>query len=365
MTSPRYPLLALCCFACARPVPPPAPEAAAAPPTDGEVRLAEVSRPFIGVEPIALHENGPLLRAPAHVAFRDEAHAQLGAPFAGRVVRVHVQAGDTVGPNDPLVTLDCPDAAAARTALATATAAEKEARAALDREQRMLAQGVGIEREQLAAETRLSEAEAELARARSAAAFAGGGTGTTVVLRSPIAGKVIARKVTVGTTVQAGGEAIIEVGDPRALWVVADVFERDLPFVREGAKVQIELPSRAEPFEGTVASVGSTVTAGLRTVPVRIAFDATVADVRPGTYGRVRIASSELGLSLPTEAVLIRDGKETVVYVEASGARFLRRAVQVGQPVEGRVQVISGLTPGEKVVVKGALLLDGSADQLL
>lgn len=355
-------LLAACARAPAAP-----PDAVPVPPAkDGEVKLDAKAQPFIGVVPVTAGTNGPVLRAPAHVTFRDEAHAPLASPFAGRVVKVHVQTGDKVAVNDPLVTLDCPDAAAARTALLTASAAVKEARAALDRENRMLAQGVGIAREQLAAETHLSEAEAELARAQSAATFAGTGTGTTVVLRAPIAGRVIARKATVGATVQAGAEPIVEVGDPAALWVIADVFERDLPLVKEGAKAALELPGRPEPIAGTVASVGTTVTAGLRTVPVRIALDAVPADVRPGTWGRARIASTEAGLSLPTEAVLIRDGKDTVVYVEASDPRtFTRRAVSVGQPVDGKVQVLSGLTEGEKVVVKGALLLDGSADQLL
>jgi cobalt-zinc-cadmium efflux system membrane fusion protein len=63
--------------------------------------------------------------------------------------------------------------------------------------------------------------------------------------------------------------------------------------------------------------------------------------------------------------VLIKDGKESVVYVEKDPLTFERRTVSVAQPVGGRVQITSGLAPGDKVVVKGALLLDGSAEQLL
>ncbi len=332
---------------------------------DGQVSIQAASRQFIGVEAVELKKNGPLLRAPARVAFKDTALSQLGAPFSGRVVRVHVQTGDSVNPSDPLVTLDCPDAASARTTLATATSALREARAVVDREKRMLEQGVGIEREKVTAETKLADAEAEFARAQTSSAFAGPGVGTVVIVRSPIAGKVIGRKATVGMTVQAGGDPIVEIGDPAALWVVADVFERDLPMVKEGSRAQIELPSLREPLEGKVISVGSVVTSGLRTVPVRIELSARADQIRPGMFGRVRIESADMGLSLPTEAVLIRDGRETTVYVETAPLSYVRRPVVVAQPVEGRVQVLSGLTPGEKVVVKGALLLDGSADQLL
>ena len=55
----------------------------------------------------------------------------------------------------------------------------------------------------------------------------------------------------------------------------------------------------------------------------------------------------------------------SVVYVQRDDLTFVRRRVVVAQPVDGRVQIVSGLTPGEKVVVRGALLLDGAADQLL
>jgi cobalt-zinc-cadmium efflux system membrane fusion protein len=70
-------------------------------------------------------------------------------------------------------------------------------------------------------------------------------------------------------------------------------------------------------------------------------------------------------VTLPTSAVLIKDGSNPVVYVQKDPLTYLRRPVVLAQPVEGRVQIVSGLSPGEKVVVRGALLLDGSADQLL
>ncbi len=331
---------------------------------EGRVSIGKSSRAFIDVQPVEQQSSGPVVRAPARVAFKDGSTSQLGAAFSGRVVKVHVQTGDAVAVGDALVTLDCPDAAAARTTLQTATAAWKEANVSFDREKRMLEQGVGIEREKLAAETRLSDAAAELARAQSAIAFAGPGSGTKVTLRAPIAGKVIALRATLGSTVQAGGEPVVELGDPAGLWVVAEVFERDVASVHEGARAMVELPSAREPLEGKVTSIGTMVATALRTVPVRIELK-TFAQVRPGMYGRARIESNEAGISVPTEAVLIRDGRETAVYVETSPLNYLRKAVVVAQPVEGRVQVLSGLAPGEKVVVKGALLLDGSADQLL
>jgi len=337
----------------------------AAPP-DGVVRITEPSRQFLSVEEAGGETGGATLRAPAHVEFRDGAVSQLGAPFDGRIVKVHVQTGETVRSGDPLVTLDCPDAASARAAVDTVTASLREARVALDRERRMLEQGIGIEREKLAAETRVAGLEAELHRAHAGAVFVGPGSGTTVTVRAPMAGIVITRKAAEGVAVQRGAEPLVEIGNPTALWVVADVFERDLPLVRQGAAARVELPSIGATLDGRVASIGTVVSTGLRTAPVRIAVPSSVAHLRPGMYGRadVSLAPASGGLTLPTEAVLVK-GKDTVVYVEKNPTTFERRPVVVGQPVNGRVSVISGVSPGDRIVVRGALLLDGSADQLL
>jgi cobalt-zinc-cadmium efflux system membrane fusion protein len=331
---------------------------------DGVIRVPETSLPFIEVEQVAARDNAAVLRAPARVAFRDGAVSKLGAPLAGRVERVHVQTGDRVQSGDALVTLDCPDAASARAALSTARAARREARAALERQNRMLAQGVGTEREQLEAERRLAEAEAEFARAEAAVRFVGNSRGTTVVLRSPITGTVVSRDATVGAAVEPGGEPLVEVGDPSDLWMVADVFDRDLHLVGEGMRAQVELPSIDEPLVGHVVSLGAVVEGSARTAPVRITLEQKHELLRPGMFGRARIESPEQALALPTAAVLIK-GVDTIVYVQTDAGTFTRRPVVVGHPVEGKVMVRSGISSGERVVVEGALLLDGAAEQLL
>lgn len=333
---------------------------------DGVVRIPEASRQFVVVEPAGASSAGGSLRAPARVEFKDGAISQLGAPMEGRVVRVHVATGDQVKAGDPLLTLDCPEAANVRAAVDTVTATLREARAALDRERRMLDEGVGVERERLAAETKVAELEAERARALAAVAFVGAGSGTSVVVRAPMSGTVIGRKATDGMAVQPGSDPLLEIGNPSTLWIVADVFERDLPLVRQNASARIELPSVDRMLDGQVTSIGTVVASGLRTAPVRITVSSRDIPLRPGMFGRadIDIADTSGRLTLPIEAVLVK-GKETVVYVQRDANTFERRPVVVAQPVNGRVPIISGLASGDRVVVRGALLLDGSADQLL
>jgi cobalt-zinc-cadmium efflux system membrane fusion protein len=212
---------------------------------------------------------------------------------------------------------------------------------------------------------RLTEAEAEAERARATATFIGDGLGASLTLRSPISGVVLAVKATPGATVAPGGEGLVEVGDPESLWVVADVPERELSLVAEGSHGTFESASLPGTVTGRVISVGAALSNGLRTAPVRIALDARPAGMRPGMFGWVLLDGAGGGPTLPVDAVLIKDGRTSVVYVAKDDRTFERREVVVGRAIGGRVPVVSGLAPGERVVVRGALLLDGSAEQLL
>jgi cobalt-zinc-cadmium efflux system membrane fusion protein len=358
-------LVAGCGTQAAQPVSPQAPPAA--PVDDGIVHLKETSLPYISIEPVGAAKSSSTISAAAHVDFRDGALSQIGAPMDGRVVAVHVAVGSRVKAGDPLVTLDCPDATEFRAQVETTRANLREARAALDRQERMLQQGVGVERDKIAAETRLQETQAELERVEADAAFIGMGAGTAVVLRAPMNGTVITRKVNVGLAVQKGTDPIIEIGDPAAVWIIADVFERDLQLVHEGAHATVALPSIDSPLDGHVTTVGTVVATGLRTAPVRIALDASNVQLHPGMYGRADLQAFNGDLTVPTEAVLIKDGKESIVYVQRDATTFERRRVTVAQHLGdgSRIQITSGLAPGDKVVTKGALLLDESAEQLL
>jgi len=369
----RVPAIVLAClmsqmlYACSRPAAalPPA-RTFTIPPDDGVIHIREASKPFIETETVTGTRTDVAIDAPARVEFRDGAVSELGAPLDGRVVKVNAQIGDRVRENDPLVTLDCPDAAEMRASVESATASLREANSALDRQTRMMQQGVGTERDRLAAETKVAEVKAELSRVEADVAFVGMGSGASVVLRSPIAGMVISRKATVGMAVQKGSDPIVEIGNPSAVWIVADAFERDLPLVHEAARVRVQLSSLNKALDGRVTSIGSVVATGLRTAPVRISVDTGGISLRPGMYGRVQIEGAAKDLTVPTDAILIRDGKESVVYVQKDPLTYVRRTIVVGAHGDnGRVQIVSGISPGDKVVVRGALLLDGSADQLL
>ncbi len=350
---------------------------AAAPPTenapaissrqkDGTVRLEPGSRSYVTTTRVVPGAETPVIRAPARLAFRDGAVSQINAPVTGRVTAVHVKTGDRVTVGTPLVTVSSPEAAAARAAAAGAKAEHDVAVAELARQDRMAVGGVGVESERATVAARVRQTEVELARAQTTAALLGGGGGSVVVLNSPIEGTVISRHANVGTIAQPGGEPLIELGNPSSLWVIADVFERDIVQIHEGSAVAVELSTRGAPALGKVVSVGQVLSGSMRTAPVYITLDDEVPGVRAGMFARAVISLPAAdSIVLPAEAVLIEDGKTTLVYVKKSEGVFVARPVQVGPSLGGKLQILAGLVAGDEVVTKGALLLDGAAEQML
>jgi cobalt-zinc-cadmium efflux system membrane fusion protein len=102
---------------------------------------------------------------------------------------------------------------------------------------------------------------------------------------------------------------------------------------------------------------------------VYIAFDdapGTGGAMRAGMFARAAIkAPAGQSIVLPAESVLIEDGKTYVVYVKIGDDLFAPRKVEVGLSIDGRVEVLRGVAPGDEVVTRGALLIEGAAEQLL
>ena len=302
-------MVAVCSFvaaACSRPTSAQSPAKAEQPASSsvheqGVVTIQPASRPFIEVEEVSATKTDSMVSAPARVDFRDGAVSQVGVPLDGRVQLVHVLVGQKVRSGDPLVTLDCPDAAAMRASIEVAQASLREGRLELERQRRMQQEGVGIGRDLVAAETKVSAAEAEVARTESGAGSIGTGTAAAVVVRAPIAGIVISRKASVGMAVQRGGDPLAEIGDASALWIVADVFERDLAGVHVGSTGRVRFASVGHDMQGRVTSVGTVVGSGLRTAPVFLTIDPSPTMLRPGMYGRVEIHGTDAGVTLPIE----------------------------------------------------------------
>ncbi len=330
------------------------------------VQIPAAQKQFLTIEAIGASQAVNVLALPGRVTFRPQAQSAVGATTAGRVVALLVRAGEVVKAGAPLLTIESADAAAARATLDQATTRLAVAENVYRRNVEMVEKGVGLEAERQEAEARLKEARTELERARQSAALIGAGQGSRVTVRAPSNGVVMSIRVGVGATVAPGGEALLELGDPSRLQVVAQVPESDLSRIAVGQEAEVELPALAARVAARVENFNPRVELESRRTQVYLALAQRIDGLRAGMLAQVALrVGAEAGITVPVSAVLIKDGKRRVVYVERPDGTFEAREVQTGRNQDGRVVILKGLTPGEKVVVRGALLLDTQAEQLL
>jgi cobalt-zinc-cadmium efflux system membrane fusion protein len=330
------------------------------------VELTSAQRPFLKIEAVGHSQADSVLSIPGRVTFRPQAQSAVGATAAGRVVAVLVRAGEAIKTGAPLLVIESADAAAARAALDQSATRLAAAESVYRRNVEMVEKGVGLEVERQEAEARLKEARTEHERARSTVNLLGAGQGSRVTVRAPANGVVISVRAAAGATVAPGGDPLVELGDPSRLQVVAQVVESDLSRVAVGQEAEVELPALATRVAAKVESFNPRVEPESRRAQVYLTLDKPAEGLRAGMLAQVTLrARAESGITLPVTAVLIKDGKRRIVYLERPDGSFEAREVQTGRDQDGRVVILKGLAPGDRVVVRGALLLDGQAELLL
>jgi cobalt-zinc-cadmium efflux system membrane fusion protein len=369
MTSTSW-LLAVACQT------PPAGPSAPQPPS-GEVWLTDqqVSDGHIAVQPVAVHPVGNDVVTSGRVTFDDLRVAHVYSPVTGRVSRILADPGQRVKKGGALCAIQSPDVGNAFADLDKAEAEMTAAQHDLQRQKELYEAHAGSQKDYEAAQDTYGKAKAELERARQKARLlrSGGADAVTqeFVLRAPIEGEVIARNVNPGAEVQgqySGGAAqeLFTVGELDRVWVLADVFEMDLPRVKKGAAVTIKVVAYPdEIFTGVVDWISDLLDPTARTARVRCEVQNVARKLKPEMYATVTIAVPGVeALAVPITAIL-RLADQTVVFVEQGAApdgrrRFVRRVVAAGDD-EGTslVPVTHGLQAGERVVTSGAILLSG------
>jgi len=176
-------------------------------------------------------------------------------------------------------------------------------------------------------------------------------------LNSPIDGIVVERNATIGASVGTDAN-LFKIIDLSRVWIDANVFEKDLQQVRPGQEVKLTVPAfPGSTFSGRVILINSVVDPDTRTVKVRTEVANPDGRLKPDMFANVQIvtALNRTAISIPQSAVLNDEGK-TIVFV-ADGNGYKKRQVQPGIQNNDRVEIVDGLTAGDKVVVKGNYLL--------
>jgi cobalt-zinc-cadmium efflux system membrane fusion protein len=307
------------------------------------------------------------------VAPSEDHVAIIGPLVAGRVAQLFAGLGDRVEKGQVLAYIESADVGQAQALYLTAQAQLNAAEANLRRESDLVKRRITSQREyEIAvanATTEQAELRASIEQLRAIGfkdtdidslakkKFLGG----RVPMRAPIAGTVIARKVTLGEAVEKATDAF-QVADLSALWVLLDVYEKDLAKVQKGQKVELRTEVYpGEVFEATVAHLGNVIDLDTRTAKVRIQFGNPQGKLRIGQLVTARILGDpalvkDEVLAVPRTAIQRVEGKP-LVFVKDERGQFQKRIVDVGISGGDLVEVVAGLTPGETVATDGAFLL--------
>jgi len=357
----------------------------AAPPDVAVATGAQMQQ--ITVEPVAERALDLERETTGKIAFNEERMTPVFTPYAGRVLEVSASKGAVVQSGQPLLTIESPDLVAAQNDLAAARSDENKARIALDTAQKAAERARSLhEREALAtkdlqqAEADLSRAKDELRRAEAAVKFVesrlaifgknagqlieasnSDGPDRRVVIRAPISGTIVERKVGNGQYVKPDTpEPLFMISDLSTVWVIADVFESYLARIRVGQSVEITVPAYPERrFPARVSFINPTVDSATRTVHVRCSVPNRGGLLKPDMFARVNIeAASPRPVAVVPTVAIFTQGANSLVFVEEAPKRFRRRQVEVGREVQGFTVIESGLRPGDRVATRGVLLLD-------
>ncbi|MCB9519446.1 MAG: efflux RND transporter periplasmic adaptor subunit [Myxococcales bacterium] len=329
------------------------------------------------------------LDVPAELDFAATGVTHVGTVVDGQLVAVDVAVGDAVRAGDRVALMRSVDVGQARAELSRARARAAAADQHRDRQRALRYEGINAERDLIDAELASDEARAELeaATVRLRAFGAPAGASAELVLQSPGDGVVVERRGVVGQSVEAGTTLAV-IADLSRVLAIGAVAERDVASVTLGMAATLTLrayPGRS--WSGTVDVIGSEVDRASRTLPVRIELDNPDGVLRPGLSGTLTLLPASRDATgavvppdatgavvppditgaavppdvtsaiVPAAAVQEVEGRSVVFVPGDEPGELVAREVVLGASAGGRVEVLSGLSAGDALVVEGAFVV--------
>jgi cobalt-zinc-cadmium efflux system membrane fusion protein len=297
--------------------------------------------------------------------------ARIIPPLMGQVQDLRLKVGDSVRKGDTLFSIYSREAA-------TALSEHMDSHKDLDLAEKTFAMTQDLYEHQASSRIALDQARNDLDKAKlrvnrteeslrvlGIANDSASSTIAKIPVRSPLNGTVIERKVTEGQFVQPDVNPLLTIASLDDVWVLGDVFERDLHLIRIGQRASVVTDAYPdEMFNASVSWISDVVDDTTRTVKVRFLVANAGRRLKPEMFASANIflQESQKGLTVPAEAVL-SEGGHNYVYVCVGEGSFVRRPVEVTQDDGTKSRVINGLKTGDKVVVKGAILINSEREK--
>lgn len=287
------------------------------------------------------------LTLPGKVVFNDRRLAQVSARANGRIEHVHVFTNSEVKAGSPLLEIYSQEFQALQSEFLQTV--ERLNRAQKD-DENATARAIYESAKRRLVVVGLTEEEVkEIESTRMPFQF--------LIVRAPFGGTILESKVRQGTFVQAGTE-LFDLADLSTLWVLADIYEKDLSLVRVGMQVKIEVPAYPESFIGTISTIYNVLDEKTRTVKARVQVENKHGKLKPEMFCTVNV-QTQFGketIKIPANA-LFGETEKHFVFVALNDTTFERRDVRTGFETRDFSEILDGLLVGELIVVKGGFFL--------
>ena len=340
------------------------------------VDLSDSQLASVKVEPAEARDFPVEKEAVGSIDFDEDMAVQVFTPYQGRIIGLFASIGDDVKKGQTLFTIDSPDLLQAESTLISAAGVLELTTRSLTRLRDLYKTLAVSQRDVDQATADQQTAEGNLRAARDAVRLFGKtdadidriiadrSADSTLVVPSPITGRITARSAAPGLFVQPGNApAPYTVADTNIMWMLADVPEADSPAFRIGQQVQVRLnafPGRQ--FDGKITTIGASVDPNTRRVLVRSEISDPQHELRSGMFANfvIRVGPPVRSPGIPLNGV-VREGDGTMTaWVTADRRRFTRRTVKIGGQYNGYRQILDGVQVGELVATEGALFLSNA-----
>jgi len=349
-----------------------APTPVTSPATDS-VDLTDSQLSSVKVEPVGEREFPIEKQAVGSIGFNENMTVQVFTPYQGRIIALFAEVGDDVEKGKTLFTVASPDLLQAEQTIIAAAGVLELTTRNLARLKELYRTKAISQRDLEQATSDQQTAEGALRAARDSVRLFGKTEAEideiiaqrkadpTLVVPSPITGRITARNAAPGLLVQPGNPpAPYSVADVDTMWMLANVAETDSPAFRVGQNMKVKLNAfPEEEFEGKVVTVGSIVDPNTRRVLVRSEVKDPKHELRSGMFGNfvIRVGDPVRSVAVPLAGV-VREGDGTMtVWVTEDRRHFTKRTVKIGLERDGYRQIVEGLQVGELVATEGAIFL--------
>jgi cobalt-zinc-cadmium efflux system membrane fusion protein len=308
------------------------------------------------------------LRLTGAVAYNSFRTTPVITQVSGPVSRVAVLPGQKVNQGDPLLYVSSPDYSQLRSNYLKAKSAFALAQKANSRAQDLYQHRAIAEQNVEQAQSAEVQAGGDLMAAQAALkvmgitdpdALVNGPPSFEIPVKAPIGGLVVEQDVSAGQLIQPGTTQCFVISDVSTVWVLVNIYQKDLPYVHVGDTVTIQTDSYPEIFHGRIAYVAASLDPNTRTLQARIETNNPGEKLKKDMYvvATVNAGTIANAIALPDAAVLRDTENQPFVYAEASANQFGRRSVTLGESLNGQTEITSGLKAGDRIVGNGSLFL--------